>query len=136
MNLFPELRGRGEAEVAEVDVVLQREGELALGEAVGLRDVAAVQPLDVRLVGEDARVVRPQEVLEVRHLGEGRKFEWSFCSPVFDNLLLWRQMQIVNGPRNRDDINENVGIKCHNFTSYYLVKKVNILELTIHSLGF
>ena len=42
--------------------------------------------------------------------------------------VLWRQMQIVNGPRNRDDINENVGIKYHHFTFYYLVNKVNTFE--------
>ena len=108
MNHPPELRGRGEAKVAEVDVVLQCEGELPLGEAVGLSHAAAVEPLDVRLVGEDPRVVGAQEVLEVGHLGAGkmeRKPESILLLFVLVNLLLWRQMQIVNEPKSREDIN-------------------------------
>ena len=106
MNHPPELRGRGEAKVAEVDVVLQCEGELPLGEAVGLSHAAAVEPLDVRLVGKDPRVVGAQEVLEVGHRGEGKieikpgagQLELVLLLYVFVNLLLWRQIQIVNVP--------------------------------------
>lgn len=63
-HLLLQVVGVGEAQVSNVYVVLQSEGELPLGQ-VGLVYVAGTDPSDVRVVGKDTLVVNSQQLFEI-----------------------------------------------------------------------